>query len=644
MGSKAFMRFLACLALAFAAMAASAYAAPPLEVYGRLPAIDMVSLSPSGNRFALVAREGEERKVYVRKPDGQAELVAPIGKTKVRSLTWAGDDHLLVTVSATVGVPVAGIPMQEWSAIYHMGLPNGPHYPMFGKSKTYIDAVFGWYGAARMGDKWYGYVGAIPYDKIRTQGSQGTIQANLYRVDLNTGDADLVDTTGVGRRNWVIGPDGQMNGYSSYDARGTNFSLYGAGGRERILNRQGGGEIGLYGIGRTPGSLLVAERDDERQVIREYRPGGPAEGEVLPTETGDMGALIHRETRVAIGVRSADGVRLFEPALQRRVDAARKAFPNERTVLVEYDRGFDRMVLLTDGPKDSGTYWLVDIARKSAVPIGYVNPEVKAADVGPMRMVSYKAADGLAMEGVLTLPPGREPKGLPLVVLPHGGPLVPGDQAGFDWWAQAFASRGYAVFQPNYRGTVGYGEPFRRAAYGQFGRKMQTDISDGVAALAAQGIVDPKRACIVGASYGGYAALAGVTVQQGLYRCAASVAGPTDMSKFIIWLRSRTGLDQRAARFWKTLSGAAEGQDLDEISPVRLAARADAPILLIHGKDDTVVPLDQSLMMEKALKQAGKTVEMVTMPGEDHWLSREPTRQLMLARTVAFVEKHNPPQ
>ncbi len=173
---------------------------------------------------------------------------------------------------------------------------------------------------------------------------------------------------------------------------------------------------------------------------------------------------------------------------------------------------------------------------------------------------------------------------------------------------------------------------------------MQTDISDGVAALAAEGIVDPKRACIVGASYGGYAALAGVTVQQGLYRCAASVAGPTDMRKFIIWVRSRTGLDQRSARFWKELSGASEGQDLDQISPARLAGRADAPILLLHGRDDTVVPQEQSLAMEKALKQAGKNVEMVNMPGEDHWLSREATRQLMLARTVAFVEKHNPPQ
>ncbi|MFZ3008693.1 MAG: prolyl oligopeptidase family serine peptidase [Phenylobacterium sp.] len=639
------MRFLACLALAVAAMAAPAYAAPPLEAYGRLPAIDLVSLSPSGTRFALVARDGEARKVFVRRADGQAELVAPMGDTKVRALEWAGDDHLLTTISATVGSPISGLPRQEWSAIYHFGIPKGPNYGIFQKSKTYIDAVFGWYGTAQVSGKWYAYVGGIAYEKIRTRSSQGAIQADLYRIELGTGDVDLLDISGAGRRKWVLGGDGAVVGYSAYDARGLTFTLHNGKSREPFLTRRAGeGDFGLFGLGRTPGSLLVGERKGEAQVAREFRLGGPADGEVLLANAGDSEPLFDRETRLLIGMTSPQAVTLFDPTRQRRVDAARKAFPNERTALVDYDKTFDRMVFRTDGPKDSGTYWLVDIARKSAIPIGYVRPEVKAADVGPMRMISYKAADGLAMDGVLTLPPGREAKGLPLVVLPHGGPLVPGDQVGFDWWAQAFASRGYAVFQPNYRGTVGYGEAFRRAAFGQFGRKMQTDISDGVAALAAQGIVDPKRACIVGASYGGYAALAGVTVQQGLYRCAASVAGPSDMSRFIIWVRSRTGMDQRSARFWKELSGASEGQDLDQISPARLAARADAPVLLIHGRDDTVVPLEQSLMMEKALKQAGKSVEMVSMAGEDHWLSGEPTRQLMLARTVAFVEKHNPPQ
>ena len=257
-------------------------------------------------------------------------------------------------------------------------------------------------------------------------------------------------------------------------------------------------------------------------------------------------------------------------------------------------------------------------------------------------MVGYKASDGMDLTGVLTLPPGRDPHKLPLVVLPHGGPEAR-DYPHFDWWAQAFASRGYAVWQPNFRGSSGYGLAFRNAGFGEWGRKMQTDISDGMAELDRQGIIDSRRACIVGGSYGGYAALAGVTVQQGLYRCAVSVAGVADLSAML-----RTELKPQysnADHYWERFMGARDYTDkgLDLYSPIRLAARADAPVLLIHGRDDTVVNYEQSTAMRSALKSAGKPVEFVTLPGEDHHLSHEQTRVAMLQAAVAFVQRYNPP-
>jgi dipeptidyl aminopeptidase/acylaminoacyl peptidase len=230
------------------------------------------------------------------------------------------------------------------------------------------------------------------------------------------------------------------------------------------------------------------------------------------------------------------------------------------------------------------------------------------------------------------------------VVLPHGGPEAR-DYPGFDWWAQAFASRGYAVFQPNFRGSDGYGVEFRNAGLGQWGRKMQTDISDGVAELARQGIVDPKRACIVGASYGGYAALAGVTVQQGLYRCAVADAGVSDLGDMLTYSAGYRGVPSAGIRYWRAFMGVTsvwENSQVKPISPAELADRADAPILLIHGTSDTVVPIAQSETMEAALKRAGKPVEFVRMENEDHWLSRAETRVQMLKAAVAFVEKYNP--
>ena len=217
-------------------------------------------------------------------------------------------------------------------------------------------------------------------------------------------------------------------------------------------------------------------------------------------------------------------------------------------------------------------------------------------------------------------------------MLPHGGPAAH-DDAGFDWCAQAFASRGYAVWQPNIRGSDGFGTALRNAGFGEWGRKMQTDISDGVAELVRQGLVDGHRACIVGGSYRGNAALAGVTVQQGLHRCAVSVAGVADLSAMLLWENGRYQSD--ALRYWRRFMGAKGRRD---------AARADAPILLIHGKDDTVVPIEQSKAMQRALERAHKPVKLIQLESEDHWLSHEQTRIGMLEAALAFVQRYNPPQ
>jgi dipeptidyl aminopeptidase/acylaminoacyl peptidase len=199
--------------------------------------------------------------------------------------------------------------------------------------------------------------------------------------------------------------------------------------------------------------------------------------------------------------------------------------------------------------------------------------------------------------------------------------------------------RGYAVFQPNFRGSTGSGNALLEAGKGQWGRKMQSDLSDGVAELARQGVINSNRACIVGGSYGGYAALAGVTLQHGLYRCAVAYAGVSDVSAQLEAIRDRTGRVSAATRMWKAYLGGATS----EISPVRFADKADAPILLIHGADDTVVPLAQSAAMESALRRARKPVEFVTLPDADHWLLRQDARVAMVTASVSFVLKNNPP-
>jgi acetyl esterase/lipase len=637
------LRFLI-LFLAALGAAVSARAAPPLEAYGRLPAIEDAALSPSGARFAVIVADRDGRKVIVRKSDGEVLGGLALGKAKLRGVSFAGEDHVLITESATVARPVVGLQVTEMAGVIDLNLKTRASYMIFGKSNVFVDAILGYHGVREVKGRWYAYVGGVTWDKVQPHADGGVVYPDLYRIDLDTGRPELVASSAQRIRGWLLGIDGQVIANSVFDTTRRQYTVYAGSGIDRpLIQRTGDDALWLMSPGRAPGTVLVAERTADTVLVRELPLGGGSEGVALITGDNTAGPLVDPDTHVVVGLTNVRGQTLFDPLLQKRIADARGIFPGEHAELQAYSRNFGQMIFLTEGPRDAGRYWLVDVVGRSAVPIGDVRPEVTAADVGPTRMFAYKAADGLAMDGVLTLPPGREAKDLPLVVMPHGGPIVPGDRVGFDWWAQAFASRGYAVFQPNYRGTLGYGEAFRRAAEGQYGRKMQTDISDGMAALAKAGIVNPKRACIVGGSYGGYAALAGVTLQQGLYRCAVSVAGVSDMGRMLLWTRERGNpRDGRALSFWRGLTGAAAG-DIEAISPLRFASKADAPILLVHGEDDAVVPIQQSRMMQKALTGAGKPVDFVLMDGEDHWLSNAPTRQAMLNAVVAFVQKHNPP-
>jgi len=634
-----------------------AYAAPPVEAYGKLPGVTDVTLSPSGDHVAMVATDGKKRSIYIlTTADNKPLCTGAIGSLKVRDLTWAGEDYVLVRATATVNLGMEfGSQRDELATVLVVKVSSGEVTQVFGRrhAQKVANSVFGFYGTQQIDGRWYGWFGGITY-------AQGTADIylnhafpDLYRVDLENGDVQKVASGSEDIDEWLVSTSGEVVARSLYDERhGTWQILAGRDGSQMITGGKADfGGAGRLHLGTSPDRLVVdtptgmSGDNHDSSAFRDFSLTGGAERPIA-NEADVENVLFDPVSRLWIGETLFNDEReptFFAPALEARWRGARKAFPKNIVHLKSWSSDFNKLVVFTEGGDDPGTYWFVDIATRHAAPIGYPYPLVKSEDVGAVRMVDWRAADGMALRGVLTVPPGSPGKSLPLVVLPHGGPESR-DYPGFDWWAQAFASRGYAVFQPNFRGSSGYGVAFRNAGFGQWGRKMQTDISDGVAELARQGIVDPKRACIVGGSYGGYAALAGVTVQQGLYRCAVAVAGVADLSSFLIYDSKRAGYRSSTMRYWKAFMGVTSSSDdaLNAISPVEQAARADAPILLIHGKDDTVVPIDQSEKMEAALKRAGKPVELVTMDGEDHWLSREETRIQMLTAAVAFVQKHNP--
>jgi dipeptidyl aminopeptidase/acylaminoacyl peptidase len=228
-------------------------------------------------------------------------------------------------------------------------------------------------------------------------------------------------------------------------------------------------------------------------------------------------------------------------------------------------------------------------------------------------------------------------------VLPHGGPESR-DRFGFDPIVAFLAAQGYVVVQPNFRGSDGFGEAFADAGRGQWGKRMQDDVTDVVKYMVDAGKADPERICIVGASYGGYAALAGATLTPELYRCAVSISGVGDLNDLLRVEKSDNGSNSNAYHYWRESVGDPDkNRDaLAAASPRKQAAKVTAPILLIHGDRDETVSISQSLAMRDALKAAGKSVKLVRFPDADHyWANWERADRLAMFQEVgAFLNQN----
>ncbi|WP_292063306.1 alpha/beta hydrolase family protein [Brevundimonas sp. UBA7664] len=625
----------------------------PLEAYGATPAIELIQLSPSGELIARITVTGETRSVVVtRLATGEDLFVGDVSISKVRDLRWIGEGRVLVVSSQTRNIASLGVPRMELFFGQVLDLESQRVVQVLDRTPEVLAVLYGPASVRNTSDGDTVFVRAV---------SVSSEQINLHRIDLRTGRGRSVAYMDRTTDDYILDDEGRVIALSRYDERTGRWSL-------RLPDGQGHREVwavdapvdtpAFHGLGRTPRTIVIGadrpdlasedERSGDSDILFEVDVD-TGEWSRLPFEHHPDFLVHHPQTRLLMGGgrTEEDGLRyeFLDPLAARRWQTVERAFENKAPIPASWNDALSRVVVFTD-TGEAGQYLLVDFDQGAAGILADAYPAITPGQVGAVRPITYTAADGLEISGYLTLPPGvAEPSGLPLVVLAHGGPASR-DVAGFDWWAQALASRGYAVLQANFRGSTGYGRDFLEAGYGEWGRKMQTDLSDGVRWLAAEGAIDPARVCIVGASYGGYAAMAGLTLDRDVYRCGVSVGGVSDLRRMVNReARQERYRDSQTVRYWNRFMGAERLNDrtLDDLSPAYLAASVDSPLLLIHGRDDTVVPIEQSRVMADALRRAGKSVEFVELPGEDHWLSRSETRRQMLTETVRFLEANNPP-
>jgi dipeptidyl aminopeptidase/acylaminoacyl peptidase len=612
-----------------------------LEILGNLPTLENVVISPDGKRLAFVKTEGENRAIYAADISQSAILAgAKASETKLRDVEWVDNDNVLVTISQTSLPPIGFIGAQrEWFQMAVFDVTKKKIHPLtfdVMPQRTFTNSI----GAAEVRTVENKTVIFVPGLVISDEVLPGMFSFTLpdYRVRL-------IDQAGYPDTEWLIDEGGHIAAQYSYRDDKKTWE---------IRSRRGGKMTSIAtGTASIDTPDILGFSADGDSIIARFGVNGDWIWKPLSVQDGSWGAALdsgstfrrfmtdRKSGRIIGGTHGAGDQRyvFFENETQAQWNAVLRAFPGEKVHLVSRSDDFSKMIVQVFGARDGFVYALYNWYTHQSSILGPVYTGItKTAEV---RHVEYLAADGLRIHGFLTLPPGAAAKDLPLIVLPHGGP-EDSDTDDFDWWSQAMALEGYAVLQPNFRGSnVDTG--LLEAGFGEWGRKMQTDLSDGVRDLAKNGVIDPKRVCIVGASYGGYAALAGVTLDASVYRCAVSVAGISDLQKMRRWV----GINHlsSAQRYWDRFMGVTEKKTavLDEISPVEHIAAVRAPVLLIHGKDDTVVPYEQSDVMFSALKRAGKPVEMVTLKKEDHWLSTGATRLQMLAATVAFLKANNPP-
>ncbi|MBS0366956.1 MAG: S9 family peptidase [Proteobacteria bacterium] len=619
-----------------------ACAAVPLRTYGQLPQLEDLALSPDGQRLAFIRTQADTRFLGITSlADGKLVGGLRLGDNKIRSVSWADDDHLLLTSSVTTGG--FGYWNEAWQLTVY-DLRNHRTRPLIdpslGVALGYVNVARGSIATRRLGEHTVLFVQGTPIAAPRIP--------VLVRADLQTGRVQVMSAgTDRGWYHWLVDGNGEVVARQSYDENSGHWSI--AIRRNGVLGEIASGQAPLdypqlLGFGPQPDTLLVQEVQQEEPVWRLLSLRDGSFGAPMPErQTLDEPIESRAAPRMVGGVRLGDstGYVFFDPALQQRWDVVLHAYPGARLRFVSSSAEFERIVARVDGPQGL-QYQLIDTLNGRTYTLGDVYEGLHQPL--EVRRITYPADDGLPIAAYLTLPRHRPAANLPLIVLPHGGPAAH-DTADFGWWPQALANEGYAVLQPNYRGSDS-SPRLLAAGFGEWGRRMQTDLSEGVRYLVTQGVADPARVCIVGASYGGYAALAGVALQNGIYRCAVSVSGIADLPEFLRWVsRQEARRQSHNQRFWDRFMGVSGPDDprIGAISPESHVGSISVPVLLIHGRDDTVVPFEQSRHMYRALRSAGKQADLVTLRDEDHWLSRSSTRLRMLETSVAFLKHYNPP-
>jgi dipeptidyl aminopeptidase/acylaminoacyl peptidase len=651
------MRTTLILILACACLPLRAETSDAAKAFGARPSVSNLTLSPNGETVAYIAPgDGPGSKVFTINLVG-AKTVRPVmvsdGKPLViRRCDWVSNDRLACTLSAIVRDPNAGLaPITRMIAVNADGsnikvLSNQLHTYSRGyllRGGEVIDWLPDQDGAVLMTRQYLpdSHTGSHVGSDKEGLGVDLVDTRTLKAKEVEQASRDAIDYISDGRGNVRVMALRQANG-SGQDSPTTVYEYRTPGSRDwkRLSAWDADTREGFYPQAVDP-TLNIAygfKKKDGRLALYSMSLDGSLHEELVfahPEVDVDELIQIGRRQRV-VGVSYATekrNVQYFAPDIGALLTSLHKAIPQEAGLNITGSSVDENtMLVFAGGDTDPGVYYLFDRKARRLETFLVVRGELEGVKLAKVKPVSYPVADGVAIPAYLTLPPGQDTaKGLPAIVMPHGGPSAR-DEWGFDWLAQYFASQGFAVLQPNFRGSSGYGDAwFEKNGFRSWNIAIG-DINAGARWLVSQGVADPNKLAIVGWSYGGYAALQSAVVDPGLFKAVVAIAPVTDLDML-----------KEEHRGWSSFNSVSEyvgsGPHVHEGSPALHADKFVAPVLMFHGAFDRNVSIAESKRMAAQLTAAGKPNKLVTWEDLDHQLNDSGARATMLRTSNEFIRQ-----